>query len=91
MKSCITIIMLLFLMTTTGQSQNIKELKYLDKFIDSTMLRWSVPGLAIAVVKDGKVIYEKGFGYRNMKTKEMVTPKTLFSIASSSKAFTATN
>jgi CubicO group peptidase (beta-lactamase class C family) len=46
-----------------------------------------VPGAAIAVVKDGKVILSKGFGYRNVKKKQPVTPQTRFAIGSSTKAF----
>lgn len=80
----------LILMPAICQSQTIKELKDIDRFIDTTMMRWGVPGLAIAIVKDGKVIYKKGYGYKNLRTMEKVTPQTLFSIASSSKAFTAT-
>lgn len=49
-----------------------------------------VPGMAIAVVKDGKVILAKGYGYRNVKKKLPVTPDTLFAIGSCTKAFTAT-
>jgi len=90
MKQMITILSLLLFITATGNSQNISGLDEVDSFIDSTMKRWSVPGVAIAVIKDGKVIYEKGYGYRNLKTKDKVTTQTLFSIASSSKAFTAT-
>jgi CubicO group peptidase (beta-lactamase class C family) len=90
MKQMITVLSLLLFITATGNSQNLNGLDGIDSFIDSTMKRWSVPGVAIAVIKDGMVIYEKGYGYRNLKTKEKVTTQTLFSIASSSKAFTAT-
>jgi len=90
MKQMITVLSLLLFITVTGNSQNLNGLDGIDSFIDSTMKQWSVPGVAIAVIKDGMVIYEKGYGYRNLKTKEKVTTQTLFSIASSSKAFTAT-
>lgn len=69
---------------------DIRAIKEIDSFIDTAMQRWDVPGLAIGVIKDGNVIYSKGFGYKDLKTKEKVTTKTLFSIGSSSKAFTAT-
>src|SRR5215510_14410117 len=61
-----------------------------DGFVDQVMKDWKVPGLAVAVVKDGKMIYAKGFGYRDVKKGLKVTPDTLFAIGSCSKAFTAT-
>lgn len=49
----------------------------------------NVVGASLAVVKDGKVIFSKGFGYRDLEKKTPVTTNTLFAIGSSSKAFTA--
>ena len=54
------------------------------------MKDWNIPGLAIAIVKDGKVVMMKGYGVRNTETKEPVDENTLFMIASNSKLFTAT-
>src|SRR5262245_58808082 len=61
-----------------------------DGFVEQVMKDWKVPGLAVALVKDGKVIYAKGFGYRDVQKGLKVTPDTLFAIGSCSKAFTAT-
>ena len=47
----------------------------------------NVPGAAVAVIKDGEIIISEGFGYRNLETKDAVTPRTLFAIGSSTKAF----
>jgi len=49
---------------------------------------WEVPGLAMAVVQDGRVIFEGGFGVRDIHGNAPVTPETVFAIGSSSKAFT---
>ena len=49
---------------------------------------WEVPGLAIAIVKNGEVILAEGFGLRDVDKKLPVTPKTLFAIGSCTKAFT---
>ncbi|HVK60389.1 MAG TPA: serine hydrolase, partial [Bdellovibrionales bacterium] len=46
-------------------------------------------GLSIAIVKDGKVIFAKGYGYRDREKHLPVTSKTLFAIGSTSKAFTS--
>lgn len=61
-----------------------------DGFVEQVMKDWSVPGLAVAIVKDGKVIYAKGYGYRDLKRGLKVTPDTLFAIGSCSKSFTVT-
>ncbi|MFW6148069.1 MAG: serine hydrolase domain-containing protein, partial [Thermodesulfobacteriota bacterium] len=60
-----------------------------DEFVTEAMKEWKVPGLAVSIVKDGEVIYSKGFGYRDKEKKLNVTPETLFAIGSCSKAFTA--
>lgn len=62
----------------------------LDQYIQKGMTDWQIPGLAISIVKDGKVIYSKGFGERNITTHAPVTEHTLFMIASNSKLFTGT-
>lgn len=48
-----------------------------------------VPGVAITVVKDGKTLYQKGFGYANVEQQQAFTPQTSYYIASCTKAFTA--
>lgn len=68
----------------------VKKLKGLDKYIERAMKDWKVPGVALVIVKDGKVAYQKGYGYRDVAKKLLVTPQTQFAIGSSSKAFTAT-
>ena len=55
------------------------------------MADWKVPGLAVAVVKDGEVVLLEGYGVRDTATQAPVTPDTLFAIGSSTKAFTATS
>ena len=62
----------------------------LDSYIQQGMKDWKIPGLAIAIVKDGKVVVMKGYGVRNLETKQPVDENTLFMIASNSKLFTAT-
>lgn len=59
-----------------------------DEYVKRTMADWKVPGAAIAVVKDGKVILSKGYGLRDVDKKLPVTEQTLFPIASITKSFT---
>jgi CubicO group peptidase (beta-lactamase class C family) len=61
----------------------------LRTFIPAAMSDFKVPGLAIAIVRNGEVIFSEGFGYRDVEKKLPVTPNTLFAIGSSTKAFTA--
>jgi CubicO group peptidase (beta-lactamase class C family) len=62
----------------------------LDAYIKEGMKDWNIPGLSIAIVKDGKVVMMKGYGVRDTKTNEPVDENTLFMIASNSKLFTGT-
>jgi len=62
----------------------------LDALIQAARRAWSVPGVAVAIVRDGEVIYLKGHGHRSLGGREEVTPDTLFPLASCSKAFTTT-
>ncbi|HSF18076.1 MAG TPA: serine hydrolase [Vicinamibacteria bacterium] len=61
----------------------------LDRYIEDVRKEWGVVGLAVAVVKDGKVVYARGFGERELSSGERVDENTLFAIGSNSKAFTA--
>ena len=62
----------------------------LDAYIAAVMEEWKVPGLAIAVIKDGEVVLSEGYGYRNVDEQLPVTPRTLFAIGSITKSFTVT-
>jgi len=59
-----------------------------DAWVEQEMKTWMVPGLAVAVVKDGEVILLKGYGYRDVEKQLPVTPQTLFAIGSITKSFT---
>ena len=61
----------------------------IDSVVEKTLTTFDVPGIAVSVVKNGKVIHSKGYGVRSLNTKEKMTENTLFGIASNSKAFTA--
>ena len=64
--------------------------KQLDGYIKQGMKDWQVPGLAVVVVKDGKVVVRKGFGVQSITNGDLVDENTLFFIASNSKLFTGT-
>jgi CubicO group peptidase (beta-lactamase class C family) len=74
---------------TVAQENYTRELKTLDKFIPKALDDWQVPGLAVSIIKDGRLIYAKGFGLRDVAGQKEVTPQTVFAIGSCTKAFTA--
>jgi CubicO group peptidase (beta-lactamase class C family) len=65
-----------------------QSLEGYDSFVSKAIMDWEVPGLAIAIVKNGEVILAGGFGMRDVAGKLPVTARTLFPIGSCTKAFT---
>jgi len=61
----------------------------IDSLTERVLKTFDVPGIAIAVVKDGKLVHAKGYGVRSLNTMKKVDENTLFGVASNSKAFTA--
>jgi CubicO group peptidase (beta-lactamase class C family) len=60
-----------------------------DQLVREAIEKFNVAGIAVAIVKDGEVIHNKGYGVTSSETKEKVNENTRFAIASNSKAFTA--
>lgn len=61
-----------------------------DRYVESAMETWQVPGLAVAAVEDGEIVLARGYGHRQVEEERPVTPHTLFAIGSNTKSFTAT-
>ncbi len=91
MKFTFTFLLSLFSLAMVAQ----KTSKTKDRFagIDTAVARilkdWKAAGFAVAVVEKNKVVYAKGFGYKDWEAKEPVTTNTQFAIGSCTKAFTA--
>jgi CubicO group peptidase (beta-lactamase class C family) len=70
-----------------------QDLTFSNDYIDSTIVnfkeKWKIPGISIALAKDGRLIYAKAFGYADTLKKEPITTNSLFRIASCSKTITA--
>lgn len=62
----------------------------LDTYVTHSLAQWQVPGAAVCIVKNGKVVLMKGYGMKELGGKDPVDENTLFMIGSNSKAFTAT-
>jgi D-alanyl-D-alanine carboxypeptidase len=77
---------LLMLFAAVAPAQTDKT----DDFIKAEMQRQNIPGLSLAVIKDGKIIKAEGYGLANIKLKLPARPETVYRIASVSKQFIAT-
>jgi CubicO group peptidase (beta-lactamase class C family) len=91
-KKLLQLALSLFFLLSPAASAHEKDnpLAGLDAYIEKAMRDWDVPGLAIAVVKDDKVILAKGYGVREAGKNDPVDENTVFAIGSNTKAFTAT-
>lgn len=69
-------------------AQNVPQPGF-DEYINKALTDWEVPGAAIAIIKDDKIIFARGYGVRELGKDAPVNERTLFAIGSSSKAFTA--
>ncbi|MDX9694183.1 MAG: serine hydrolase [Bacteroidales bacterium] len=93
MKKLLAIIFLLFVVffpiNTFAQEIDMdKSLKGFDNYMSEVLKDWNEPGAGVAIVYKNKVVYKKGFGYRDYGNKLPVTENTLFQIASNTKLFT---
>ena len=87
--SLLVFVSLLTAVPAIGQDQPAVDLAKLDAFIAKAQTDWNVPGLAVAIVKDGRVVHAKGYGVRELGKDAAVDADTLFAIASNTKAFTS--
>ncbi len=66
-----------------------KKLKGFDAYVEKVVKDWNCPGIGVGIVVDDKLVFAKGYGYRDYEKKLPFTPKTLMQIASNTKLFTA--
>lgn len=82
------LLLLAFLLAPPAQAAEFDP-KPVDEVAERALKAFGAPGCAVVIVKDGEIIYLKGFGVREQGKDDKVTPDTVFPIASCSKAFTA--
>ena len=80
---------LIFVFTFSLFPAQVEE-KKLDELIKNTLKTFDVPGMSVGIIKDGKMIYSKGFGVRSLENNLEMNDQTLVGIASNSKGFTCT-
>ncbi|MFB9328836.1 serine hydrolase domain-containing protein [Paenibacillus aurantiacus] len=61
----------------------------MEAFVEEQRLKGKIPGLAVVVVEKDRIVYQRGFGYADLKRRIPVTANTLFELGSNTKAFTA--
>lgn len=89
MKARIFMLVLLLLAVLPSVSAQQVPGPEFDEYVNKAIKDWGVPGVAIAIVKNDRVVFAKGYGVRELNKPAPVDENTLFAIGSSSKAFTA--
>lgn len=86
----VTFVLFLSYLSLVAQTQTTAaRLKEIDRYAAKAGHDWKVPGFAVAIVKDDKVVFARGYGLRELGKPESVDENTLFAIASNTKAFTS--
>lgn len=95
-KTILVITLVVTCLSLFSQKRNAKNVPAtydrfagLDTAFERVLKEWHAAGFAVAVIEKDKVVYAKGFGFRDIEHKISVTPNTLFAIGSCTKAFTA--
>ena len=86
---CFMLVLLLLVVVQVVVAQQAPGPDF-DEYVNKALKEWEVPGVAIAIVKNDRVVFAKGYGVRELNKPAPVDEETLFAIGSSSKAFTAT-
>lgn len=83
-KIIVVLITLIFCVSATAKGDVI------DSYIETQMHNLHIPGVSLAVVRDGRIVKAKGYGLANIEANSVATPKTVYEIGSLTKQFTAT-
>lgn len=87
-KTLLAVVTCLVLLSANAQPSFVKD--SLDGYVEKALADWKIPGAAVCIVKDGKVVVLKGYGVTEWGTQNKVDTATLFGIGSNTKAFTGT-
>ncbi|MGH9840130.1 MAG: serine hydrolase domain-containing protein, partial [Blastocatellia bacterium] len=86
-KSLLAVLQVALVFSSLAYAQGVDQAA-LDSIMNEAMKFWQTPGASVVVVRGDEVVYLKGFGLRDVTTKQPVTPDTVFAIGSTTKAFT---
>jgi CubicO group peptidase (beta-lactamase class C family) len=87
--ACLLLTFMGSLAAQTPGGDTAAKLKDFDAWMGQTLKDWNVPAIGVAIVVGDKLVFAKGYGYRDYGQKLPFTPNTLYQIASNSKLFTA--
>ncbi|MDB5025230.1 MAG: serine hydrolase [Mucilaginibacter sp.] len=94
MKKLYLLFISITIVTSIAGAQGTDRSKFiadsLDVYVNRALTNWRIPGAAVCIVKDGKVVIMKGYGIKELGMNNKVDENTLFMIGSNTKAFTAT-
>jgi CubicO group peptidase (beta-lactamase class C family) len=94
MKKLYLLLISTLIVASLANAQGINRSKFitdsLDEYISRALTNWRIPGAAVCIVKDGKIVLMKGYGMKELGLNNKVDGNTLFMIGSNTKAFTAT-
>lgn len=94
MKKLYLLLIGVIIVTSVAQGQKVDRSKFisdsLENYINRALTNWRIPGVAVCIVKDNKIVIMKGFGIKELGLNNKVDENTLFMIGSNTKAFTAT-
>src|ERR1700710_1040634 len=94
MKKTLLVLITLLTCFSFTYAQRIDRSKFikdsLDYYINRALTNWRIPGAAVCIVKDGKIVMMKAYGIKELGLPAQVDINTLFMIGSNTKAFTAT-
>src|SRR5689334_22089555 len=92
MKKLLLFSCLFFSLYSNAQNDSIPSFvkDSLDSYVNNALAGWQIPGAAVCIVKNGKVVLMKGYGVKELNGTDKVDENTLFMIGSNTKAFTAT-
>jgi CubicO group peptidase (beta-lactamase class C family) len=85
-----SLLLLLVPTALAAQARSTPRFEEARTFIRRTMEEHDLPAVAVAVAKNGRIVWEEGFGWADLERRVPTTPHTLFSLASISKPITAT-
>src|SRR5580700_4363628 len=88
--SALILVLMGFAPAALAQDAGIdSKLQGFDSYMEQTLKDWNTPGMGVGIVVNDKLVFAKGYGYRDYEKKLPFTPTTLSQIASNSKLFTA--
>jgi len=82
-------VLMMFGSAARAQEPDAAKLQGFDSYMEQVLKDWNTPGIGVGIVVKDKLVFAKGYGYRDYEQKLPFTPTTLSQIASNSKLFTA--